>query len=216
MLEPLYIAGNSRLHRLPAGLKLLARARRGGLFALRDPRWLGLALAVAAGLVWSSGAGARCSGANCAAWRGFCWRWDCSPAFSRWVEALAVLLRVGAMVGLALAVTLTTRTADLIAVCEWALLPCSAWACSMPARWRWPWRWRCASFPRSGAISMRSARRRARRLCDRAADRPDAEAGAGSLRSHRRAQSLNATPLTALSSSGKNHPGKSSLGRGMP
>ena len=34
-----------------------------------------------------------------------------------------MLLRVGAMVGLALAVTLTTRTADLIAVCEWALLP---------------------------------------------------------------------------------------------
>ena len=94
-----------------------------GLFALRDPRWLGLALAVAAGLVWSSGAGPRCSGANCAAWRGFCWRWDCSPAFPGWVEALAVLLRVGAMVGLALAVTLTTRTADLIAVCEWALLP---------------------------------------------------------------------------------------------
>ena len=34
-----------------------------------------------------------------------------------------MLLRVGAMVGLALAVTLTTRTADLIAVCEWALRP---------------------------------------------------------------------------------------------
>ena len=63
-----------------------------------------------------------------------------------------MLLRVGAMVGLALAVTLTTRTADLIAVCEWALLPCSAWACSMPARWRWPGAG-AALRSRSGAIS---------------------------------------------------------------
>ena len=58
MLEPLYIAGNSRLHRLPAGLKLLALCAAGRGCSLRDPRWLGLALAVAAGLVWSSGAGA--------------------------------------------------------------------------------------------------------------------------------------------------------------
>lgn len=124
MLEPLYIAGNSRLHRLPAGLKLLALCAAGrgcSRCAIRagwawrwpwPPGWSGPAAP-----------GPRCSGANCAAWRGFCWRWDCSPAFQGWVEALAVLLRVGAMVGLALAVTLTTRTADLIAVCEWALLP---------------------------------------------------------------------------------------------
>ena len=124
MLEPLYIAGNSRLHRLPAGLKLLALCAAGrgcSRCAIRagwawrwpwPPGWSGPAAP-----------GLRCSGANYAAWRGFCWRWGCSPAFQGGVEALAVLLRVGAMVGLALAVTLTTRTADLIAVCEWALLP---------------------------------------------------------------------------------------------
>ncbi|MFG0228724.1 energy-coupling factor transporter transmembrane component T family protein [Achromobacter sp. 413638] len=125
MLEPLYIAGNSRLHRLPAGLKLLALCAAGaGLFALRDPRWLGLALAVAAGLVWSSGAGAALLWRQL---RGLAWVLLAlglfTGFFQGWVEALAVLLRVGAMVGLALAVTLTTRTADLIAVCEWALLP---------------------------------------------------------------------------------------------
>lgn len=125
MLEPLYIAGNSRLHRLPAGLKLLALCAAGaGLFALRDPRWLGLALAVAAGLVWSSGTGAALLWRQL---RGLAWVLLAlglfTGFFQGWVEALAVLLRVGAMVGLALAVTLTTRTADLIAVCEWALLP---------------------------------------------------------------------------------------------
>ena len=95
-----------------------------GLFALRDPRWLGLALAVAAGLVWSSGAGAALLWRQL---RGLAWVLLAlglfTGFFQGWVEALAVLLRVGAMVGLALAVTLTTRTADLIAVCEWALLP---------------------------------------------------------------------------------------------
>ena len=123
MLEPLYIAGNSRLHRLPAGLKLLAlcaagRAVRAARSALAGPgvgrgRRVGLvqrrrgcaALApIARPGVGSAGAGL---------FTGF---------FQGGVEALAVLLRVGAM-GLALAVTLTTRTADLIAVCEWALLP---------------------------------------------------------------------------------------------
>ena len=78
---------------------------------------------MAAGLVWSSGAGALL-------WRqlrGLAWVLLALGLFTGFfqggVEALAVLLRVGAMVGLALAVTLTTRTADLIAVCEWALLP---------------------------------------------------------------------------------------------
>ena len=73
-----------------------------------------------------------------------------------------MLLRVGAMVGLALAVTLTTRTADLIAVCEWALLPLQRLGLLDAGKVALAWRWRCASFPRSGAISMRSARRRPR------------------------------------------------------
>ena len=45
MIEPLYIPGDSPLHRLPAGLKLLALAAAGaGLFLVRDPAILTLSL----------------------------------------------------------------------------------------------------------------------------------------------------------------------------
>ncbi|CAB3676861.1 energy-coupling factor transporter transmembrane component T family protein [Achromobacter pestifer] len=125
MMEPLYVAGQTPLHRLPAWLKLAALIAAGaGLFMLRDPRWLALAFAVAAGLVWSTGVAAA------AVWRqlqGLIWVLLAvalfTGGFQGWVEALAVVLRVGAMVGLALAVTLSTRTSDLIGVCERALIP---------------------------------------------------------------------------------------------
>ncbi len=125
MMEPLYVAGNSVLHRLPAGLKLLALMAAGaGLFLLRDPRWLALAFLAAAVLVGTTGVTAA------AVWRqikGLIWVLLAVGLFTAWfqggMEALAVLLRVGAMVGLALAVTLATRTSDLIAVCEKALMP---------------------------------------------------------------------------------------------
>lgn len=125
MMEPLYVAGASPLHRLPAWLKLAGLVAAGaGLFLLRDPRWLGLAFAVAVALVWSTGGSAR------AVWRqvrGLLWVLLAVGLFTAWfqggMQALAVLLRVGAMVGLALAVTLATRTSDLIAVCEHALKP---------------------------------------------------------------------------------------------
>ncbi|MNX88234.1 Energy-coupling factor transporter transmembrane protein BioN [compost metagenome] len=125
MMEPLYMAGSSPLHRLPAWLKLLALMAAGaGLFMLRDPRWLALAFAVSAALVWSTGV------ALAAVWRqvrGLVWVLLAVASFTGWfqgaTEALAVVLRVAAMVGLALAVTLATRTSDLIAVCERALAP---------------------------------------------------------------------------------------------
>lgn len=125
MMEPLYVAGQSPLHRLPAGLKLALLAAAGaGLFMLRDPRWLGLAFAIAAVLVASTGVSAR------GVWRqvrGLLWVLLAVGLFTGWfqgwIDALAVVLRVGAMVGLALAVTLATRTSDLIAVCEAVLKP---------------------------------------------------------------------------------------------
>jgi len=125
MMEPLYVAGRSPLHRLPAWLKLAALVAAGaGLFVLRDPRWLGLAFALAAILVWSTGVTAR------AVWRqvrGLLWVLLAVGLFTGWFQgwndALAVVLRVGAMVGLALAVTLATRTSDLIDVCERVLKP---------------------------------------------------------------------------------------------
>ncbi|AYD63474.1 energy-coupling factor transporter transmembrane protein EcfT [Achromobacter sp. LC458] len=125
MIEPLYVAGRSPLHRLPAWVKLVALVAAGaGLFMLRDPRWLGAAFTVSAILVWSTGVSAA------AVWRqvrGLLWVLLAvalfTGVFQGLIDALAVVLRVGAMVGLALAVTLATRTSDLIAVCERALTP---------------------------------------------------------------------------------------------
>lgn len=125
MMEPLYVAGQTPLHRLPAWLKLAVLVAAGaGLFMLRDPRWLALAFAVAVGLTGSTGVTAA------AVWRqtrGLLWVLLAVALFTGWfqgwLEALAVVLRVGAMVGLALAVTLSTRTSDLITVCERALTP---------------------------------------------------------------------------------------------
>ncbi|NMK49655.1 energy-coupling factor transporter transmembrane component T [Achromobacter sp. Bel] len=125
MMEPLYVPGQTPLHRLPAWLKLAALIAAGaGLFMLRDPRWLAVAFAAAVVLVGSTGVAAA------AVWRqtrGLLWVLLAVALFTGWfqgwVEALAVVLRVGAMVGLALAVTLSTRTSDLIAVCERALMP---------------------------------------------------------------------------------------------
>ncbi|MGY6271625.1 energy-coupling factor transporter transmembrane component T family protein [Achromobacter denitrificans] len=125
MMEPLYVPGGTLLHRLPAWLKLLALMAAGaGLFLLRDPRALALAFVAAAVLVWSTGVAAG------TVWRqvkGLAWALLAVGGFTAWFQggmaALAVLLRVAALVGLALAVTLATRTSDLIAVCEKALMP---------------------------------------------------------------------------------------------
>jgi biotin transport system permease protein len=125
MMEPLYVPGDGPLHRLPAAAKLVALLLAGaGLFAVHRLDSLGAVLAVAARLVAASGAGAG------AVWRhvrgvlailavvgAFTWYFD------GWMRAAEVLLRVSALIALALAVTLTTRTSDLIRVCEQALHP---------------------------------------------------------------------------------------------
>ncbi|AMG89856.1 MULTISPECIES: energy-coupling factor transporter transmembrane component T family protein [Bordetella] len=125
MIEPLYVAGASFLHRLPAGLKLAALALAGvGLFLLSDWRVLAAVLAGAALLVWRSGVGA-------AAW----WRQTRGLALivlavglftglmQGWPHAAVVVLRVAALIGLAMAVTLTTPVPALIDACERALRP---------------------------------------------------------------------------------------------
>ena len=125
MIEPLYIPGNGLLHRLPAALKLAVLIGAGAcLFLLRDLTALAGALALAVLLLALTGVRAA------VAWR------HLRPLViimalaaavtvygGGWQDAAAMLLRVGALAGLALAVTLSTRSTDLIDVCEKALLP---------------------------------------------------------------------------------------------
>lgn len=125
MIEPLYIPGDRWLHRLPAGYKLAALVIAGiGLFLVQNVWGLLAAFIVAGTLVWSTGVEAA------ACWRqsrGLVWVLVAigvfAVVFQGWLSAAIVLLRIAALVGLALAVTLSTRSSDLIAVCERALMP---------------------------------------------------------------------------------------------
>lgn len=125
MIEPLYLPGHSPLHRLPAGLKLAGLLLAGALlFAVSALPALSGALAAAALLLWSTGI------TRAAVWRqvrGLVWILAAvaafAAAFQGGMHAAAVVLRVAALVALALAVTVSTRTYDLIAVCEWVLRP---------------------------------------------------------------------------------------------
>jgi biotin transport system permease protein len=125
MMEPLFIEGRGALHRAPAAAKLVVLVAAGlGLFAVHRLDMLAAAFAIAALLVASSGVGpgpvwrhlrglllilAMVAGFTC--------------YFEGWPRAAEMLLRVGTLVALALAVTLTTRTTALIRVCEQALRP---------------------------------------------------------------------------------------------
>lgn len=125
MMEPLYIEGHSLLHRTPAWVKLAMLVVAGAaLFAVHSPGWL-LAAFVAGGvLLGLTGAGA-----------GTIWRQvrglltilafvaAFTAYFNGWPRAAEVVLRVAALLALALAVTVSTRTSDLIEVCERALWP---------------------------------------------------------------------------------------------
>lgn len=125
MMEPLYVDGDGLLHRIPAPYKLIVLVAAGAALFLVH-RLDGLALAFACGvlLLALSGAGVG------ALWRhvrgllpilavvgGF------TAWFDGWAHAAEILLRVAALMAFALAVTLTTRTSDLIQVCERALYP---------------------------------------------------------------------------------------------
>src|SRR5690606_21684872 len=59
MMQSLYVAGNTWLHRLPAGLKLAALFVAGiGLFLVHDLPALGVAAVVGVTFVWASGVSA--------------------------------------------------------------------------------------------------------------------------------------------------------------
>lgn len=125
MLEPLYIQGDRWLHRMPAGAKLAALVAAGIAFFFVQNLWiLAGAMAFAAALVVLTGVSA-------ASWwrqvRGLVWVLAAigifAAVFQGWMHAAVVLLRIGVLVALAMAVTLSTRSADLIAACERALTP---------------------------------------------------------------------------------------------
>lgn len=125
MIGSLYIEGDSRLHRQPAGRKLLALFAAGiGLFVVQSPAVLA-AVAVAAGLVLATvGPPLRLllrqlTGVAVVLAAIFA----ANVAFVDTATAFAVLFRLAALVLLALTVTMTTRTSDMLAVVERVLRP---------------------------------------------------------------------------------------------
>ncbi|AHV93624.1 energy-coupling factor transporter transmembrane component T family protein [Bordetella holmesii] len=129
MMEPLYTPGNTLLHRLPAGVKLMLLMGAGvGLFALQDARYLGLACLVSVLLV------AACRPGLAKLWRqvrGLLIILLAVAVFTAWSQdlqaALAVVTRSAALIALAMAVTLTTPVAALLNVIEQGVRPFSRW-----------------------------------------------------------------------------------------
>lgn len=125
MMQSLFVAGDTWLHRTPAGVKLLVLLAAGaGLFAVRALPVLAVAALAGAGLVCTSGVSAA------RVWqqtRGMLAIvlvvFAAAYVFDGPQRAAATLLRLVALIALALAVTLTTRSADLLEVCERALRP---------------------------------------------------------------------------------------------
>ncbi len=128
MMQGLYVAGDTWLHRLPAGLKLGLLVLAGvALFLVHSHMALLAAAVLGLALVWRSGVTAR------RLWqqtRGMLVLmlvvFAAAALFDGLPRAAEVLLRLVALVALALAVTLTTRSADLLDVCERALRPLDA------------------------------------------------------------------------------------------
>jgi len=124
-MESLYVHANTPLHRLLAGLKLIGLAVAGaGLFALSSPHWLASLLLVACVLVWSTGVSRR------VLWRqlrGLFWVLGAiallTTYFQGWLYAAVVMARMGTLIALGLAVTFSTRAADLMAAAERGLRP---------------------------------------------------------------------------------------------
>lgn len=128
MMQSLHVDRDTWLHRLPAGIKLAALFMAGiALFLVHDPLILGIAAAVGAALVWASGVSAA------QLWRqirgmlivlaAICLA---AAYFDGSQRALEVLLRLVALIALALTVTLTTRSSDMLEVCERVLQPLDA------------------------------------------------------------------------------------------
>ncbi len=125
MIHSLYVPGASWLHRQPAVVKLGVLMAAGiMLFLLHHP----LPLAIAAGLALVLLASARVPLARIwAQTRGLVVLivalGGVLTLLQGWAATMMVLLRLCALMCLALAVTFTTRSADLIAACERALRP---------------------------------------------------------------------------------------------
>lgn len=128
MMQGLYVVGDTWLHRLPATWKLGLLVLAGvGLFLVRDLWVLSFFLVLGMGLLWRSGVGAQ-----------RLWRqtrgvllivlvvFAAAAFFDGMHRATEVMLRLLTLISLALAVTLTTRSSELLEVCERALRPFDA------------------------------------------------------------------------------------------
>jgi biotin transport system permease protein len=138
MMEPLYQAprGWAPLHRMPAGLKLAALVVAGMLVFLLVDLPAVLAACVVAG----------CAVALTGATPATVWRHvrgllvllailaGTAAWFDGWLHAALVTGRVVALAGLGLAVTFSTRTSDLVDICEQALRPLQRLGLADPGR----------------------------------------------------------------------------------
>ncbi|MGE4335165.1 MAG: energy-coupling factor transporter transmembrane protein EcfT [Pigmentiphaga sp.] len=125
MMQELYVAGDTWLHRLAAGWKLLVLALAGTLmFGLRSPEPMAIVCLAVALMLWSAGIG----------WRRF-WaqaRWlailtAIVAGFTAWVQGaeagLVAGLSMASLIGLALAVTFTTTASALVDALATGLRP---------------------------------------------------------------------------------------------
>lgn len=127
MIVGLYRAGDSRLHRAGAGVKLVALLLAGTMLLALSSLWLtGLGLLMVLVLYALAGFGPRVLWAQLRpvavvlAILFLAQLWLATPA-----EALLLVLRFAALVLAAGLVTLTTRTSDLVAAIERGLSPLS-------------------------------------------------------------------------------------------
>lgn len=129
MMAPLYVPGRGCLHRLPAALKLAVLVSAGVLlFAWQSLPGMGAACLAAWLLVAITGVRA---GALWRQVRGMVWILLAVGLFTFWMadirQALLVVARAGTLIGLALAVTLSTPVPAMLAVIERVLQPLSRW-----------------------------------------------------------------------------------------
>ena len=125
MIDGIYVAGDTVLHRIPAGAKLLALFALGtAVFLIDDLAVIGaLFLAVAAMLAWLGMPKAALAAhakfllplfAIIVVAHGF---------LTDWTTGVLVVLRFAALIGVATVVTMTTRTAAMLSAIEFGLGP---------------------------------------------------------------------------------------------
>lgn len=125
MIEGMYVERDAYLQRQPAARKLLVLLVAGTLLFFVHQAWvLGIAVVLAGALLFGTGV----SGPQL--WhhlKGLVWLWLAvvlaSGLLQGWSQALEAGLRLAALMGLALAVSLSTRTQDFIAAIEAGLQP---------------------------------------------------------------------------------------------